>query len=365
MAQAGVHRPHDEEFLAMLAHAVRDVVAYQTRIGVDVVCDGEFGRPSWNNYLHTRLAGHEPVRAADSRVARSRDRARFAGFYAEMDQRGERYYANPGGDLPEGYEWACTGPVTYIGHERLREDLENLRAAVAASTPVEGFVTSTSPIRPGHNRYYSRDEDYYAAIGEAMRTEYQAIVDAGFVVQIDDPHLPDMWDNLRADMRVDAHDVNAYLAIAERHVEIINHALRGIPSRSVRYHICWGSWHGPHSTDIELKDLVHVLNKVRAGCFVVEAANPRHEHEWQVWGDTPLPAEKVIAAGVISHATNTVEHPDLVSLRIQNFASVVGRERVIASTDCGLGYRVHPEIATAKLETLVEGARRASDALWR
>ena len=198
-----------------------------------------------------------------------------------------------------------------------------------------------------------------------MRSEYQAIIDAGFLVQIDDPHLPDLWDNILPEQRQkESADLAGYLRVAERHVEIINHALRGLPQDRIRYHVCWGSWHGPHSTDIELRDLVAVLNKVAAGCFVIEAANARHEHEWQVWAHTPLPADKILAAGVVSHATDTVEHPDLVALRIANFASVVGRERVIASTDCGLGYRVHPQIAEAKLSSLVEGARRASTTLW-
>ena len=352
-------RPGDPEFLRMLRNDVRDIVAEQARTGIDVVCDGEFGRPSWNNYLHTRLGGHEIVPDAGRETGQSRDRAAFPGYYDEMAQRG-RYYAAPGGDLPPGQRWACTGPVSYVGHDKLREDLENLQDAVAASGAAEAFMTSTSPIRPGHNEFYGTEEEYYVAVGEAMRTEYRAIVDAGFLLQIDDPHLPDMWDNVLGSMRVDAPDVGSYLKQAERHVAIINHALRGLPEDRVRYHMCWGSWHGPHSTDIELKDLVGVLNKVAAGCFVIEAANARHEHEWMVWRDVKLPDGKLLAAGVVSHATNTVEHPDLVAWRLGNFASVVGRERVIGSTDCGLGYRVHPEIAWAKLRALVEGARRAS-----
>ncbi len=357
-------RPGDPEFLTMLRDDVRDVVAQQAAAGIDIVCDGEFGRPSWNNYLHTRLAGHEIVPDDTQRAVQSRDRTAFASYYEEIERRGLRYYAAPGGDLPGGQRWACTGPVSYVGQDKLQQDLANLRVAVDAAGVEEAFMTSTSPIRPGHNAFYVTEEEYYAAVGEAMRTEYRAIIDAGFLVQIDDPHLPDMWDNIIGSMREDATDVGAYLRTAERHVEIINHALRGLPSDRIRYHMCWGSWHGPHSTDIELKDLVGVLNKVAAGCFVIEAANARHEHEWMVWRNVKLPDDKILAAGVVSHATNTLEHPDLVAWRLQNFASVVGRERVVASTDCGLGYRVHPQIAWAKLASVVEGARRASNALW-
>lgn len=357
-------RPGDPEFLTMLRDDVRDVVAQQAATGIDIVCDGEFGRPSWNNYLHTRLAGHEIVPDDTQHAVQSRDRTAFASYYEEIERRGLRYYAAPGGDLPGGQRWACTGPVSYVGQDKLQQDLANLRVAVDAAGVEEAFMTSTSPIRPGHNAFYVTEEEYYAAVGEAMRTEYRAIIDAGFLVQIDDPHLPDMWDNIIGSMREDATDVGAYLRTAERHVEIINHALRGLPSDRIRYHMCWGSWHGPHSTDIELKDLVGVLNKVAAGCFVIEAANARHEHEWMVWRDVKLPDDKILAAGVVSHATNTLEHPDLVAWRLQNFASVVGRERVVASTDCGLGYRVHPQIAWAKLASVVEGARRASNALW-
>lgn len=358
-------RPDDREFLAMLKDGVRGIVAEQAETGIDIVCDGEFGRPSWNNYLHTRLGGHEIVPAGPAAPGQSRDRAAFAGYYEEIERRGLRYYAAPGGDLPPGQRWACTGPVAYVGQDKLQQDLDHLRQAVDAAGVAEAFMTSTSPIRPGHNEFYGSEEEYYAAVGEAMRTEYRAIVDAGFLLQIDDPHLPDMWDNILGTMREDATDVPAYLRLAERNVEIINHALRGLPADRIRYHMCWGSWHGPHSTDIELKDLVGVLNKVAAGCFVIEAANARHEHEWMVWRDVKLPDGKMLAAGVVSHATNTIEHPDLVAWRLQNFASVVGRERVVASTDCGLGYRVHPEIAWAKLAAVVEGARRASAALWR
>ncbi len=361
---ADYRRPDDAEFLAMLRDGVRKVVAQQAGTGLDIVCDGEFGRPSWNNYLHTRLAGHEIVPDANIKAGQSRDRAAFAEYYEEIERRGLRYYAAPGGDLPPGQRWACTGPVSYVGQGKLQQDLDNLRAAVGAAGVEEAFMTSTSPIRPGHNEFYASEEEYYVAVGEAMRAEYQAIIAAGFLVQIDDPHLPDMWDNVLGSMRGEGTDVASYLRTAERHVEVINHALRGLPADRIRYHMCWGSWHGPHSTDIELKDLVDVLNKVAAGCFVIEAANARHEHEWMVWRDVKLPDDKILAAGVVSHATNTLEHPDLVAWRLRNFASVVGRERVVASTDCGLGYRVHPQIAWAKLASVVEGARRASATLW-
>ena len=354
-------RPTDAEFSAQLAKAVADVVSEQVQAGVDVVNDGEFGKLSWNMYLNGRLGGHELVSFAKfpKRVRVSRDREEFAEFYRYLESGGAHYYKNPGRAEPKGQRWACTGPVSYRGQDELKQDLAFLRAALDKSGAVEAFIPSTSPVRPDSNAYYPTELEYYAAVGEAMRTEYQAIVDAGFVVQIDDPHLPDLWS------RPDSITVAEYRKQAEGYVELINHALRGIPEDRVRYHICWGSWHGPHVHDLPLKDIVDIVLKVRAQGYVIEAANARHEHEWQVWRDVKLPDNKVLIPGVVSHATNVVEHPDLVAWRIANFASVIPRENIIAGTDCGLGYRVHPQIAWAKLKTLSEGARRASKMLWR
>jgi 5-methyltetrahydropteroyltriglutamate--homocysteine methyltransferase len=353
-------QPTDDAFAGQLKAAVAEIVRQQADVGVDVVCDGEFGKLSWNTYINGRLGGHEtvPINPGEA-VRRSRDRTEFAQFYEELERGGSAYYRSPGRDAPKGRRWSCTSDVTYIGGDALRHDLENLRAAVASTQVTEAFVPATSPMRPRTNQHYASEDAYYEAVAEAMRTEYRAIVDAGFVLQIDDPHLPDLWDSDAKEMTL-----ADYRRRAGRVVEILNHALRGIPEDRIRYHICWGSWHGAHAHDLPLKDVVDLLLQVRAQAYSIEAANARHEHEWQLWKDVKLPDGKILIPGVVAHATNGIEHPELVALRIKNFASVVGRENVIASTDCGLGYRVHPQIAWAKLKTLAAGARLASKELW-
>jgi 5-methyltetrahydropteroyltriglutamate--homocysteine methyltransferase len=289
----------------------------------------------------------------------SRDRAEFAQFYKELESGGSYYYRSPGGDTPPGTRWACTGPVTYIGQDSLREEIDDLRAALEVVTVQEAFLPATSPIRPNTNAHYASEDSYYEAMADAMRTEYRAIVDAGFIVQIDDPHLPTLWDS-----QAQEPSLAEYRKRAARDVEIVNHALRGIPEDRVRYHICWGSWHGAHAHDIPLQNVADILLKVNAQAYVIEAANARHEHEWQIWKDVKLPEGKILIPGVVAHATNVIEHPELVAWRIANFASVVGRDNVIAGTDCGLGYRVHTQIAWAKLRALADGARLASKRLW-
>lgn len=355
-------RPTDAAFGARLKVAVAEIVAAQVQAGVDVVNDGEFGKLSWNTYLNGRLAGHElvPVSKIPEPVRVSRDRQDFAEFYRQLESGGAHYYKNPGRAAPAGQRWACTGPVSYRGHDELKQDLANLRAAFDGSGAVEAFIPSTGPVRRDMNAYYPTDPEYFAAVGEAMRTEYKAIVDSGFLVQIDDPYLTELWQRQPV-----STTLAEYRKQAECYVELVNHSLRGIPEDRIRYHICWGSWHGPHVHDLPLKDIVDILLTVRAQGYVIEAANARHEHEWQVWRDVRLPDGKVLIPGVVSHATNVVEHPDLVAWRIANFASVIPRESIIAGTDCGLGYRVHPQIAWAKLRSLSEGARKASESLWR
>jgi 5-methyltetrahydropteroyltriglutamate--homocysteine methyltransferase len=353
-------QPTDAAFAAKLKAAVADVVRQQKEAGVDIVGDGEFGKLSWNAYLNGRLGGHEivPMKPGETVSRMSRDRRTFAEFYRELEKDGTYYYRSPGREAPKGMRWACTGPVTYIGGDALRQDLKNLEAAVRSAGVEEAFIPATSPVRPGKNLHYKTDDEFYVAVGEAMRTEYKAIADAGFLLQIDCPHLPDLWESVEMTL-------TEYRKTAERYVELVNHALRGIPEDRVRYHICWGSWHGPHAFDLPIKEIADILLKVRAQGYAIEAANARHEHEWMVWKDVKLPDGKVLIPGVIAHATNVVEHPDLVAWRIANFASVVGRENVIASTDCGLGYRVHPQVAWAKLKALAEGATLASKELWR
>jgi 5-methyltetrahydropteroyltriglutamate--homocysteine methyltransferase len=254
-----------------------------------------------------------------------------------------------------------TGPIAYVGHQAARADLTNFKAALAKVTAEEGFITAVAPgsFARRQNRYYGSDEAFLHALAEALREEYKAIVEAGFVLQLDDPGLPDTWD-----MANPEPSVADYQKFAALRVEALNHALRDLPEDRIRYHICWGSWHGPHTTDLPLKNIVDVLLQVRAGAFSIEAGNVRHEHEWKVWRDVKLPEGKILIPGVVSHATNVVEHPEVVADRILNFARVAGGENVIAGTDCGLGGRIHPQLVWAKLEALVAGARLATNELW-
>jgi len=258
----------------------------------------------------------------------------------------------------------CTGPIAYTAQQFLRDQLVNLTLAANVAGVEEAFVSAIAPgslemFCRDQNSYYATTEKFLEAIADAMREEYRAIVDAGFILQLDDPGLPGAWDML--DPQPSVEDYRRY---ASRRVEILNHALEGIPVDRVRYHICWGSWHGPHTTDFPLRDIVDVMLRVNAQAYLIEAGNVRHEHEFKVWRDVKLPAGKILIPGVVSHATDLVEHPELVADRIITFAELVGRENVIAGTDCGLRGRVHPQIAWAKLRALCEGARIASKRVW-
>jgi 5-methyltetrahydropteroyltriglutamate--homocysteine methyltransferase len=351
-----------EAFRKALADAVAGIVRQQAETGVDVVNDGEYGKASrstidygpWMSYAYERIGGWESGEpSAVSALSQRRDRQLFPGAYGEITMSNARFAAM----APAVF----TGPVAYRGSEALKADIENLKAATQAAGVTEVFMTSVAPGSFGRrqNRYYKTDEEFVFAIGDAMREEYGAIIDAGFVLQLDDPGLPDSWDMFNPEPKLE--DYKRYASVT---IEALNHALEGLPEDRIRYHICWGSWHGPHTTDLPLKDIVDVLLSVRAGCYSVEAGNVRHEHEWKVWRDVKLPEGKLLMPGVVSHATNVVEHPEVVADRILNYASVVGRENVIAGTDCGLGGRIHSEIAWAKLRSLVEGARLASQQLW-
>jgi 5-methyltetrahydropteroyltriglutamate--homocysteine methyltransferase len=354
-------RPVDEAaFAACLTDAVAEVVRRQVEAGIDVVSDGEFGKTiSWSQYVLERLSGFErrPVKPGANPFARGADRTKFAEFYAELDAR----------DAPATqWEAVCVGPIAYVGEAALKRDIANLKAALTAKT-VEAFLPVAAPasvIPDRRNEYYADDEACLAAIAAAMRTEYRMIVDAGFLVQIDDARTAVTYDRM-----VPPASFGDYRNWVGRHVEVLNAALEGIPEERVRYHVCWGSWPGPHTSDVPLKDIVDLIMKVRAGAYVIEGANPRHEHEWKVWRDVKLPAGKVLVPGVISHATNVVEHPELVCERIVRLARLVGRDNVIAGTDCGFAQspmyrRVHPSIMWAKLEALAEGARLATNELW-
>jgi 5-methyltetrahydropteroyltriglutamate--homocysteine methyltransferase len=363
----------DETLLPRVTSAVRDVVKQQTECGIDTVNDGEFGKAmrssadtgAWWSYVYSRLGGFEMRQAvlAKGRAAwtfGSKERQEFAEFYAD-------YGAGMGSPTRTSSNQmlglVCTGPVKYTGHELIKRDTQTLKLALAGSPAAEAFMTAVSPatlqILP--NEHYASQEEYTWALADVIREEYEAIVDAGFILQIDDPAIVDLYDwwfSLKNDMA-------GYRTWAASQVEALNHALRNIPEDRVRFHICWGSWHGPHKTDVPLKDVVDLVLKIKAQGYSVEAGNARHEHEWKVWQDTKLPDGKLLIPGVVSHATNVLEHPELVADRLMRFAGVVGRENVIASTDCGLGGRVHPQIAWAKLAALAEGAQIASRALWR
>ena len=364
----------DENLQPQLRSAVSDIVRRQLANGIDVVNDGEFGKAmrsamdfgAWWSYVYPRLAGYE-LREEQAKMGRaawtfgSKERKEFAEFYAA--EASAAATASQGGtSTARLYGLTCTGPVKYVGHEAIKRDIENLAAAVRATRVEDAFMTAVSPatlqILP--NAYYKSAEDYTFALAEAIGEEYKAIVDAGFILQIDDPALVDIYDWWFS-MNDDIAGFRKWAAIQ---VEAVNHALQGIPEDRVRFHICWGSWHGPHKGDVPLKEVVDLLLKVRAQGYSVEAGNVRHEHEWKVWQNTKLPAGKVLIPGVVSHATNVLEHPELVADRIVRFAKTVGRENVIASTDCGLGGRVHPQIAWAKLQALAEGARLATKQLW-
>jgi 5-methyltetrahydropteroyltriglutamate--homocysteine methyltransferase len=356
------HRPVDEAaFAACLASSVAEIVREQAQAGVDVVSDGEFGKTiSWSQYALERLSGFErrPMKPGANPFARGADRSRFAEFYAELDAR----------DAPATQsEAACIGPITYTGQAALQRDIDNLKAALAQTTVTEAFLPVAAPasvIPDRKNEYYATEDDCLHAIAEAMRTEYRMIVDAGFLVQLDDARTAVTYDRM-----VPPASFADYRHWVARYVEVLNHALEGIPQDRVRYHVCWGSWPGPHTTDVPLRDIVDLILQVGAGAYVIEGANPRHEHEWKVWETVKLPAGKVLVPGVISHATNIVEHPELVCERIVRLARLVGRANVIAGTDCGFAQspmyrRVHPTIMWAKLEALAAGAKLATKELW-
>jgi 5-methyltetrahydropteroyltriglutamate--homocysteine methyltransferase len=369
----------DSRLRLRLRSATTEVVRKQAKCGIDIVNDGEFGKAmrraldfgAWWSYVYDRLVGFElrEERAKQGRAAwtfGSKERREFAEFYAgeasAAQSAATSQGAKAGSSSARMYGLACTGPVKYAGQAAIRRDVDNLKAALGGVRIEEAFMTAVSPatlqILP--NEYYKSSEEYTWALAEAIREEYKAIVDAGFILQIDDPALVDLYDwwfSLKGDMA-------GYRKWAEFQVEAVNHALKGIPEDRVRFHICWGSWHGPHTGDVPLGDIADLLIKVKAQAYSVEAGNVRHEHEWKVWKDIKLPDGKVLVPGVVSHATNLVEHPEVVADRIVHFARTVGRENVIAGTDCGLGGRVHPQLAWAKLGALAEGAKLATAQLW-
>jgi 5-methyltetrahydropteroyltriglutamate--homocysteine methyltransferase len=344
---------------ARVRTAILEVVRRQQESGVDIVNDGELSKSSWSSYVNERLSGFaESVSQGRGSLARGRDRKAFQEFYDEYDKIQPFRTVN-------GSRWTdviCNAPISYEGQTAVQMDVENLQSACAQVQTEEAFITAVAPgsiITRRINKYYPTEEAFLFAIAEAMKTEYRAIVDAGFLLQIDDPQLV-----TRYDTEDPPSSAEQYRKLAGPRVEALNHALAGIPQDRVRYHICWGGWHGPHTTDLPLKEIVSVLLQIRAGAYLIEAANARHEHEWRVWEQVKCPEGKILIPGVVSHATNVVEHAELVAERILRFANLVGRENVIAGTDCGLGGRLHHQLVWAKLKALSEGARLASRRLW-
>ena len=349
---------------AGLRASVDRVVRRQREVGLDLVNEGEYTKGGdWLSYVEERFGGFEPRAAPPGEkplIAQGRDREAFADFYRYASERGTLFYA-PGEQIKRVRPlWYCTGPVTYKGHEALKSEIGLLLSHVQKE---EAFLTSTAPGSLEvyrRNEYYKTQEEFVYAIAEAMRVEYETIAAAGVTLQVDDAWLPALWDRIGLQMGLEAF--RSYCAVR---IEALNYALRNVPEDRVRYHLCWGSWHGPHAYDLELAHIVDLLLKVKARAYLIEAANARHEHEYTVWDEVKLPDAKVLVPGVVTHSTDVVEHPGLVSQRIRRYAKRVGRDNVIAGADCGFGGRSHPQIAWAKLQSLVEGARLASKALWR
>jgi len=368
----------ESRFRDQIRSSVSEVVRLQKQAGVSIPGDGEYGKSmghkvnyrAWWSYSFQRLGGLElgtaglydmpahrsrPGEVVLTSFADRRDRLKFATAYADPDSG-----ITTG---PRAALWpVCVSKLTYTGHAAIQSDIANFKAALQAAGVEEGFMTSIAPGSASRiaNRYYKTDEEFLYACADAMREEYKAIVDAGLILQLDDPAIAENWDMVNPEP-----SVADYQKFSMVRVEALNHAIRGLPEDRIRFHLCWGSWHGPHTTDIAMRDIVDVMLAVKCRAYSFEAANVRHEHEWRVWQDVKLADGKLILPGIVSHATNVVEHPELVAERILRFANLVGKERVIASTDCGLGGRVHSQIAWAKLEALAQGAARATRQLWR
>lgn len=350
-----------------IATAVSEIVAAQRGARIDLVNEGELTKGgNWVVYVNSRLSGYVPedTGATASVFMHGKDWETFGDFYQAALAAGtlfEQTRSAPETAPERRVDWVCTGPIEYSGESALAQEISRLAKALDGYEPGDAFLTSTAPasIEVGRlNRYYRTDEEYVYALADALRVEYEAIVAAGFCVQVDDAWLPALWDRIGVEMGLDA-----YKRYCTMRVEALNHALSNVPEERVRYHLCWGSWHGPHAFDIPMSDMVDIMLSVKAQTYLFEAANARHEHEYVIWEDVELPDGKILAPGVVSHATALIEHPELVSQRIQRFARIVGRENVIASTDCGLGLRCHPQVAWAKLKALGDGAELASRAL--
>lgn len=363
-----IGRAHDAGALkGRVRRAIGEVVQRQVETGLDIINDGEHSKVSWMAYARGRLSGLEetddPVRFRGA----TRDSLAFPAAYEDMRvMLAARSSAIVAKRTVHPKAWICSGPIAYVGQDELNTDIENLKLALKDANLEEVFLTAISPSNLElyyENRHYRSPEEYLIALADAMRIEYKAIVDAGFVLQIDDPRMATHY-NRTPDATIE--DCRKFMALR---VEAVNHALRGIPQERIRFHTCYSVNVAPRAFDFELRHFADLLLQIRAGAYLFEAANPRHEHEWELWREVKLPDDKVLIPGVVSHCIHLVEHPELVAQRIERFASVVGRERVLAGTDCGFGTsgagdEVHPDVAWAKLRALVAGAAIASKRLW-
>jgi 5-methyltetrahydropteroyltriglutamate--homocysteine methyltransferase len=377
----------EEEFHKRLPGAVKEIVQKQVEVGFDVVNDGEFGKVGgFSGYPRQRLSGLElrefkPGEGPAPHDVQGRDRRDFPefgklGFPARAGgppttggfNQGPGGIGMGGGVVQGGGAGGtrvmvfCVGPINYIGQESYQEDIRNLKAAMEGLTGVEGYLPAVAPGTMEHwlrNEYYKTDEEFLYAIADAMAEEYKAITDAGFILQIDDPDLPDGW-QMYPDMTVEE-----YRKYADLRVEALNHSLRDVPRELIRFHTCWGSQHGPHMDDIELKHIIDLIFKIKAECYSVEAANPQHDADYHVFETVKLPDGASYMPGVVSHVSNHIEHPQVVADRLIRYANLMGKENVIAGTDCGMGSRVgHPEVCWAKFDAMVKGSQIATKTLW-
>jgi 5-methyltetrahydropteroyltriglutamate--homocysteine methyltransferase len=370
--------PQDEQTIAErdreIAEAAREVVRQQVEVGLDVINDGEMGKSNWIAYLYERTEGIEfrpiALERSTSNLPPSRDRQAFPGFYREHDaivDRARREAAAATGEAAKSHAWVCTGPLRY-DPTAVERDIANLRAALGTVDVVDAFLPVVAPASAYWlvNEHYPTEEEFVYALADVLAEEYRHIVEGGFLLQVDDAVLMHECDSVLAN----GGSFEDYRRWAELRIDALNRALHGLPRDRIRYHVCWGSWHGPHAFDPPLADVADLVLAVTAGYYLIEQANPRHEHEWALWRDVELPADSVLVPGVVTHHTNVVEHPELIADRLVRVAELVGRERVMAGTDCGFAQsaftqRVHPEIQWAKLRSLAEGARIASERLWR
>ncbi len=351
-------QPYDRNDLSTrIGAAVSEVVRKQIECGVDIINDGEQGKSGFSRYTRDRLSGvveRPPAPGYRPTSIFARDEVDFPEYFHRGGRTSVGHHARV---------FFCTEPLKYIGHLAVQADIDHFKAALQGVAVEEAFLPAVAPGTMEHwmkNEYYPNDEAYVFAIADAMREEYKAIVDAGFILQIDDPDLADAW-------QVNPHmSVAEYRKYAEMRIDALNHALRDLPPDRIRFHMCWGSYHGPHKYDIPLKDIVDIILKVRAGAYSIEASNPCHEHEWRVWQETKFPDGKIFIPGVVGHYSDFIEHPQAIADRLVRFAKIMGRENVIAGTDCGLGTRVgHPKIAWAKFQAMAQGASLATQELWR